>query len=131
MKKSKETKYAHMSIEEGVFIMTYKPMNLLDLGIAKEIVKERIAFKNNTPYPSLFDIRNIKSTTKDGRDYMANEGNDFVIASSLLVNSSVTKMLGNFFMLVSKPKNPTKLFTDELAGKEWLYPFIIPVAITA
>lgn len=120
MELEKKTKYVTMKIKDGVFHMEYNPIELLDLDIAKEIVKDRIAFKAGNSYPSLFDIRKVNSTTKEGRDFMANEGNDLVLASSLLVSSSVTRMIGNFFMTVSRPKNPTRLFTDEQEAWDWL-----------
>ena len=117
------TEYADMSFENGIFILTYKPLNLLDLTIAKKMVKDRLAFKEGQSYPSLFDIREVKSTSKEARDYMANEGSDLVKASALLINSSVTKMIGNFFISVSKPKSPTKLFTDKNKSIAWLQQF--------
>lgn len=120
MRKETETDIVTMIIEDDMFKMIYKPLDLLDLDTAKLIVEKRIAFKEGKSYPSLFDIRAIKSTSKDARDYMANEGNQLVVASSLLVNSSVTKMIGNFFVSVSKPSNPTRLFTDEEKAIEWL-----------
>ena len=112
--------YVDMRIEDGIFYMTYKPLDLLSYEIAQEIVKERIAFKAGQSYPCLFDIREVKSTSKEARDFMANEGNDLVVSSALLVNSSVTKMIGNFFITVSRPKNPTRLFVREDKSLEWL-----------
>ncbi len=125
MEKELDTKYVHLAINNGIFRMTYKNIDLLDLDTAKEIVDARVTFKEGQEYPSLFDIRNVKSTSKEARDFMANEGNDLVTASALLINSSVTKMIGNFFITVSKPKNPTKLFTDESRAEDWLQQFLV------
>lgn len=126
MEKELSTQYVDMTIVDGVFRMNYKPLELLSIEIARKIVDERVAFKDGVSYPSLFDIREVKSTSKDARDFMANEGNDLVIASALLINSSVTKMIGNFFISVSKPKNPTKIFTDEEKATEWLDQYLVP-----
>ncbi len=112
--------YVDMKIEDGIFYMTYKPLEVLSYEIAQEIVKERIAFKAGQSYPCLFDIREVKSTSKEARDYLADEGNELVISSALLVNSSVTKMIGNFFITVSRPKSPTRLFVREDKSREWL-----------
>ncbi|MEP1033167.1 hypothetical protein [Ekhidna sp.] len=120
MEREFSTNYADMSIDGGIAHLIYKPLDLLDIDVAKHMVKDRIEFKDGTSYPTLFDIRNVKSTSKDARDYLANEGNELVVASALLVNSSVTKMIGNFFITVSKPKKPTKIFTDESRAIEWL-----------
>ncbi|MEO9869572.1 DUF7793 family protein [Ekhidna sp.] len=120
MERELSTNYADMFIKDGIAHLIYKPLDLLDLDVAKLMVKDRIEFKEGISYPTLFDIRNVKSTSKDARDYLANEGNDLVISSALIVSSSVTKMIGNFFITVSKPKKPTHLFTDNEKGLEWL-----------
>ena len=129
MSKEFSTQYVDMKVIEGIFQMVYKPLDLLTIEKATTIVKDRVTFKDGISYPSLFDIREVNSTSKDARDYMANEGNDLVVASALLVNSSVTKMIGNFFISVSKPKNPTKLFTDERKSLEWLEAFHVLEAV--
>lgn len=120
MTKKQSTDYADMFIKDGIAHLVYKPLDLLDLEIAKVMVRDRVEFKEGMSYPTLFDIRNIASTSKEARDYMANEGNELVTASALLVNSPVTKMIGNFFISVSKPKNPTRIFTEKEKSLEWL-----------
>lgn len=118
-----ETEYVFMTIKDGLFEMTYKPLKLVDIGIAKVIVKERLEFKGGVNYPCLFDVSPVKEITKEARDYMANEGNDFVLASALLINSPLLKMMGNFFITVNKPKNPTKLFNNKDEALQWLQQF--------
>jgi hypothetical protein len=118
--KSINTKYGQMTIENGIYKMYYYPLKELNLSIAKEIVRERISFKKGVSYPSLFDIQQVENSTKEARDYMANEGNDLVIASAIIVGSPVIKMMANFFIMVNKPKNPTRMFTDNGSALEWL-----------
>ena len=116
----KDTNYVTMKIEDDIFYMYYKPIELLDINIAKKIVKDRLAFKDGISYPSLFDIRKVKGSTKEARDYMANEGNELVLASAMMVSSPVLRMMANFYIMVNKPKNPTRMFTDEESAHEWL-----------
>ena len=120
MEKKNNTQYADMFVEDDVLHLVYKPLDVLDISIAKILVKDRLSFVQGNAYPTLFDIREVKSTTKEARDYLANEGNELVMASALLVNSSVTKMIGNFFITVSRPKNPTRLFLNKDKSLEWL-----------
>ncbi len=109
-----------MIIEDGIYKMYYHPLKELDLHIAKEVVKERISFKKGVAYPSLFDIQQIENSTKEARDYMADEGNDLVLASAIVVGSPMLRMMANFFIMVNKPKNPTRMFTDYESALEWL-----------
>ena len=118
-----ETDYVKMVLKKGIFYMYYKSLKQLDLNIAKAIVKERLAFVDGESYPSLFDIQKVEHSTKDARDYMADEGNDLVLASAIMVGSPVLRMMANFFIMVNKPKNPTRMFTDEKSAVEWLEQF--------
>lgn len=122
--KSQTTDYAHMTIEEGIFRMYYKPLKELNLPIAKQLVKDRIEFMNGQAYPSFFDIQKVESSTKEARDYMANEGNELIVASAILVSSPVLRMMANFFIKVNKPKNPTQMFTSEEQALKWLKQFL-------
>ncbi len=123
MEKSLQTDYVTMTIDEGLFRMVYDPLDQLDLEIAERIVKDRVAFKEGVSYPSLFDVRAVKSISKEARDYMANEGNDLVEASALLINSAVLRMMGNFYISVNKPQKPTQLFNAENKAIDWLNQF--------
>lgn len=118
--KSKNTDYVTMQIADGIFYMYYKPLKLLDISIARKIVQDRIAFKEGVTYPSLFDIQRVEHSTKEARDYMADEGNQLVRASAIMVSSPVLRMMANFFIMVNKPKNPTRMFTDERSALDWL-----------
>ncbi|GAB3830983.1 DUF7793 family protein [Pontibacter rugosus] len=121
--KSTETAYVKMMLKNGIFYMYYKPLKQLELTVAKQIVNDRIAFVEGESYPCLFDIQPVEHSTKEARDYMADEGNDFVISSAILVGSPVLRMMANFFIMVNKPKNPTRMFSDEKSALEWLVQF--------
>lgn len=119
----KKTAHTDMYVKEGILYMHYKPLDILELEVAKAIVEDRLAFINGITYPCLFDITQVKQSTKEARDYMANEGNELVAASAILVSSPMLKMMANFFIQVNKPKNPTRLFTSKESALEWLAHF--------
>jgi hypothetical protein len=39
---------------------------------------------------------------------------------AVLVGDPLSRMLGNFFLRVSRPAYPTRIFTDEAAARRWL-----------
>jgi hypothetical protein len=120
---SKKAEYATMAIEKGIFFLQYHALDLLELDVAKVVVKNRLALKNGVSYPCLFDITQVKQSTKEARDYMAIEGNELVLASAILVTSPMLKMMANFFIMVNKPTNPTRMFTDLESALDWLAQF--------
>lgn len=121
--KYRETEYVNMYVEAGIFHCYFKSITLLDMFVAKATVQDRLDFFENTAYPCMFDITQVKQTSKEARDYMANEGNKLVLASAMLVTSPMLKMMANFYIMVNKPKNPTRLFTSKEDALEWLVQF--------
>jgi len=118
--RSKKTKYCEMILVDGIVYLEYHENDLLELEVAKDMVEDRIIFCEGVTYPHLFDFTKVKKFTKQARDYFANEGNDLVSASALLIDSQIVKMMANFFIVVNKPKNPTKMFTDKDLALKWL-----------
>lgn len=95
----------------------------MDIDFVKYSVDRRIAYSENNAYPCLFDVTKVKHSTKEARDYLANNGNELVLASALIVNSPMLKMAADFYVEVNKPVNPTKTFTDKNLALEWLNQF--------
>lgn len=49
---------------------------------------------------------------------------EVVSAVGLVVGSPLSRMMGNFFVNVNRPKAPTRLFDDEDAALRWLGAFV-------
>lgn len=112
-----------MFIKKGIFYAYFKTIDILDIHIAAATVKDRLNLFQDKAYPCLFDISEVKQTTKEARDFMAEEGNQLVLASAMVVTSPMLKMMANFYIMVNKPKNPTQLFTDREKALQWLTQF--------
>ena len=66
---------------------------------------------------SLTDLRRIRRASYKARTIAAPIKAQRM---ALLVDSPVTRMLGNAYQLVSRPKCPIRTFTDEDVAIEWL-----------
>ena len=119
-----ETAYMTLWIDDGILHCKFCDSLDMDLDIAKNCVGERVTFSNFTSYPCLIDMKGLVSVTKEAREYMAADGSLFITAGALLVNNSLTKMLGNLFLNINKPKVPTRIFTEEEEAKKWLKQFL-------
>lgn len=106
-----------------------------DDGIARTVVKQQaeiviedamansVAVNNlngTEKFVLLVDTRQIKSITKEARDYFSLNGRESrVVAFGILIDSPLSAIIGNFFMGLNKPRVPVKLFTNELAAINW------------
>lgn len=121
--KSLETSYVKMILEDGILHFYYKEIETMDLDMAITCVKDRLQFTDNKAYPCLVDVIMLKNSTKEARDYLAVQGNEGISANAILVNSMAFKMMANFYIMVNKPQNPTRMFTDKASALEWLEQF--------
>ena len=70
---------------------------------------------------SIINITNVKSIEHKARQYYSSpEAERAYKAVALIVNSPISKMLGNFFLGLNKPKMPVKLFDIKEKGLTWL-----------
>jgi hypothetical protein len=73
--------------------------------------------------PLMVDAHNAGPQDRAARTEFAHRG-DLVSAVAVLVATPLSRMMGNFFLAVSKPMAPTRLFDDESTAVAWLREFI-------
>ena len=119
-----ETPYVKIWKAENMLFCVFANKLDMDIEIAKHCVQARIKFSEGVSYPCLIDMKGMRSVTKAAREYMAKEGAMHMKAGALLIGSTLTKTIGNIFLMINKPEVPAKLFTDEKEAKEWLKQYI-------
>jgi hypothetical protein len=72
----------------------------------------------------LIDVRKLKSIERSAREYYAMAPDSSVRAMAMLVDSTVSRVIGNFVLgSYAKTRVPTRLFTDERQAATWLKGF--------
>lgn len=117
-----ETNDVLFKIDNDTLYCYYKPNIVMDLDMAKRIVKDRIGFTQGKSYPILIDFTNLKSATKEARDYMNQPegGLNGLIRGAFLSNSVVTTVFINLYLKINKPSIPTRFFTNKEEALSWL-----------
>jgi len=96
----------------------------IELEDAKEDMKlsqELIAGVSR--YGTIIDTANIKSITKEARDWYSQVQNDnpHNICVALVVNSFYTRIIANFFLGFSNSRTEMKIFNEKDEAIKWLY----------
>ena len=79
------------------------------------------SFYVDEKFPILIDSRGIKSISREARSFFTTNGRATnTMAFAILIDSAVSKVVGNFFLGINKPAVPTKLFMDEELAIQWL-----------
>ena len=112
--------------EDGVLYQNYPPgteINIEDsLG---ELSIYRSTYCKEVKRPIVVDISNIKKVSKESRDmYSSEEMGDTISAAALIVSNPVSRILGNFYMGISKTRMPVRMFASSSDAKDWLMDFL-------
>jgi len=69
---------------------------------------------------NLIDIRDMLFIDSKTREYAADQYRPHVAAAAILIDSKISSYFANIFLKFSKPKFPTRLFTNEDEALKWL-----------
>jgi hypothetical protein len=119
-----DTPYILYEIRDNILIATYKKGLKINLDTARKIVADRRAVMGNKSMPVMVLNQGVISMDKEARDYLSSEdANRGLKAGAIISDSVFTSILSNFFLSVSKPKIPAKLFTSQDQAMKWLQKF--------
>jgi hypothetical protein len=125
---SRETSTSLMTYlpEEGILIVRAKTGEELTLEHAKAdcaLSREMVGDKR---VAVLSDVRLLDHHYPEVRDFYATEEmQERISAMAVLLDSLPLRLIGNFFIYVSRPPYPTRLFTKEESAIDWLRTFIV------
>jgi hypothetical protein len=115
------TIYTDSTLPDVIF-GKYAPRLEINLDIAKELIENRLSFSEGKPMYAVMDFSNVKSVTKEARDFMnCQEGGlKGLLGGAFLSNNVVATLFINLFLKVSPPVIPARFFTDQKEALNWL-----------
>ena len=108
---------------DGVVRLVWSPPVPSGLEDAIATIDAMTEITGNRAAPLLVDVRQAGPQDRAGRmEFLRRR--EVVTAVALVVGNPLSRMMGNFFINVNKPKAPTRLFDDEDAALAWLKEFV-------
>jgi hypothetical protein len=108
---------------DGIVQIVWAPagvMNYEDAVAALDAIAKLTGGKRR---PLLVDAHDAGPQDRAARSEFARR-NEIVSAIAILCSTPLSRVTGNFFIAVSKPVSPTKLFNDESSAVAWLREFM-------
>jgi hypothetical protein len=87
---------------------------------AKDAIKTMLDLSCGIKRVIFVYIRGLKSITRDARKFLSEESSKHFNAAAMLVDSPVTRTIGNFVMKITPPDINAKIFSDEGKAVAWL-----------
>jgi hypothetical protein len=115
-----ETDTAHYIMRpDGIVLQTIKPGMRQELKDAQQNMAAFHKIAAGEKCLLLVDLRESGPTGPGVREFYA-QNTVHITASAMLIGSSLSQMIGNFFINLNRPTVPCKLFTSEQAAVAWL-----------
>jgi hypothetical protein len=106
---------------DGIVRIIHVPGADVTLEDAKETMAAYLKINNGKSRPLFIDTKTMKSLARGARHYYASEeAANVASAVAIIVGTPVSRVLGNFYLGLSNPLLPTRLFSSEDEALEWL-----------
>jgi hypothetical protein len=111
--------------DDGIFHIEHFPGAEVTREDAQETMDAYLQLRGGVSRPLLVGTRGMKSLARGARAlYASEEAARVASAVALIIDTAVSRVLGNFYLGLSKPHIPSRLFTDEAEALEWLKGFL-------
>jgi hypothetical protein len=117
--KTVENAYIRFWIEDGIMHSVFLQPTVVDLNVAKEIIRLRHEISAGEKQYWCFDFTNLKEYRKEARDYAEIHGQEYLHATAVLVNSHVTRFILNTFMRLKHSVIPLQAFKTKADATQW------------
>lgn len=115
-----ENDFIKFWIEKGILFSRFKKPTELNIDTIKETIAMREKISGGQKQYWLYDITNLKTVTKEARNYATKYGEDFIYANAVLVNSYISKFIYTSYLKLSKPDFPFLCYTKKEKAIDWL-----------
>lgn len=118
--KELENDFIKFWIENGILFSRFKKPTELNIDTIKEAIAMREKISGGQKQYWLYDITNLKTVTKEARNYATKYGENFIYASAVIVNSYISKFIFTAYLKLSRPDFPFLCYTKKEKALAWL-----------
>jgi hypothetical protein len=109
----------HIELDERDIVhVRYEPDTNLKVDILREVFGRIEEVSGGRRLPVIVHMENIKSADRETRSFAGSSNVASIMA--LLSSSPIDRAIGNFYMFVSNPTTPTKMFSSEEDAIRWI-----------
>ena len=111
--------------DDGIVRIKHLPGAEMTLEDAKETMSAFLKITKGKICPIYCDTTQQKAMTREARNYYASEEAAKVASAvAIIVGTPVSRVLGNFYIGLSRPLIPSRIFTSEEEALDWLKGFL-------
>lgn len=110
-----------MDVQTGLVVQRMDEGTYMEAQDSLDCFEECFKLKGREPIYFLSDMRGVKGMSKEARKVTAADAKEAKFyAVAALINSGISKVLGNFVIRLNKHEHPVRMFTKEEEAIAWL-----------
>ena len=106
--------------ENEILFAKFKEPIHLDLEIGERFLKARHKISNFEKQYWCYDFTNVRSMSKKCREHASRDGQDYLHACAVIVNTHISQFLYNAFLYLKSPKVKFRAFKNKTDAVIWL-----------
>jgi hypothetical protein len=106
--------------DSGIVCVVSKKVEPQTVEQAREAIKLFRDYIGSEKVCMLIDVTNSSESSREVREFVAEEFPKLVKAIAMVSNSALGKMLANLFFNLKSQPYPVKMFNDETEARIWL-----------
>ncbi|MEX0685789.1 MAG: STAS/SEC14 domain-containing protein [Balneolales bacterium] len=110
--------------QSGIYCAVSKKEAARTLETAKETLEEFKRIAGDNKVCVLIDATYAQSSSREVREYVAEEFPRMFKAIAIISRSTLGKMVANIFFTIKSQPYPIKIFNDEAKARIWLKQFL-------
>ena len=110
--------------ENGIMYSVYKKGASQTMEEARATVETFKQTLNGKKICLLADVTHTSQSSRETREYLAEELPKFIKAIAMVSDSSLGKMLANLFLTLKTQPYPTRMFNSEKEARDWLQQYL-------
>lgn len=108
-------------LNDGIFeLECVQPGAILDLDDAKWGYDQLKSNFQGKKFPVLVNVRQLDGATRANREFASQHYKEFILCGALLIESQLSAVIANFFIKVSRPPYPSRIFLEKEEAIRWL-----------
>jgi hypothetical protein len=125
MSKVLDTDFVKLELlDSGILVATYHRRAQVNLSIAREIVRARLAFAGRVPRPVLVKNEGVLELDREAREYVTSGDGVAGIKAAAIVTEQLSTYYIMSFIQTVEPPFPAAQFTREDEALRWLAGFL-------
>lgn len=106
---------------DGIVLIRFQPQVGIELEHAEQIIEAVVRVAGDRLHGNLVDATELMFMSTEARQRFGRQSPSSLSGTAIVVSSTLQRTLGNLYLTIARPTNPTRLFSSLSDGISWIH----------